>query len=57
MVSTDGLSLAATIILIFPMIYFACATLTFFLAKMSDPIATRLLGGQGNRLKLTERFL
>ena len=45
MVSTDGFSLAATIILIFPMIYFAFATLTFFLAKMSDPIATRLLRG------------
>ncbi len=45
MVSTDGFSLAATIILIFPMIYFSFATLTFFLAKMSDPIATRLLRG------------
>ncbi len=45
MVSTDGLSLAATIILMFPMIYFTFATPTFFLAKMSDPVATWLLRG------------
>lgn len=48
MVSTDGLSLAATIILIFPMMYFFIATLTFFLAKMTDPVATWLLRGLFN---------
>ena len=48
MISTDGLSLAATIILIFPMLYFMIATLTFFLAKMSDPTATWLLRGLFN---------
>ncbi len=48
MVSTDGLSLAATIIMIFPMMYFLIATLTFFLAKMTDPVATWLLRGLFN---------
>ncbi len=48
MVSTDGLSLAATIILLFPMMYFFIATLTFFLAKMTDPVATWLLRGLFN---------
>ena len=48
MVSTDGLSLAATIIMIFPMMYFFIATLTFFLARMTDPVATWLLRGLFN---------
>ena len=45
MAAADGFSIAATVVLLFPMIYFAIATLTFFLARMSDPVATWLLRG------------
>ncbi len=48
MVSTEPVSLATTIIMIFPMMYFGIATLTFFLAKMTDPVATWLLRGLFN---------
>lgn len=42
------LALAATILLLFPMIYFLIASLTFFLAKLRDPVVTRLLRGLFN---------
>jgi hypothetical protein len=43
--STDGFSLAATIILIFPMLYFLVASPTFLLARLEDPVVTWLLRG------------
>jgi hypothetical protein len=43
--STDGFSLAATIILLFPMLYFLVASPTFLLAKFEDPVVTWLLRG------------
>ncbi len=42
------LALASTILLLFPMLYFAIASLTFFLAKLRDPVVTRLLRGLFN---------
>lgn len=39
------LALAATILLLFPMLYFLIASLTFFLAKLRDPVVTRMLRG------------
>jgi hypothetical protein len=44
----SGLSLMATIVLIFPMVYFAFASLTFFLRPLSDPIVGRMLRGLVN---------
>lgn len=38
-------SVAALVVLLFPMVYFAIASLTFFLASLSDPVVTRLLRG------------
>jgi hypothetical protein len=43
--SADGFSLAATIILIFPMLYFLVASPTFLLATLEDPVVTWLLRG------------
>lgn len=43
--TAEGYSLTATVILIFPMLYFLIATLTFFLAKFDDPVITRMLRG------------
>jgi hypothetical protein len=43
--STDGFSLAAIIILIFPMLYFLVASPTFLLARLEDPVVTWLLRG------------
>jgi len=44
----DGFALAATIILIFPMLYFQLVTPTFLLAKLTDPTVTWLLRGLFN---------
>jgi hypothetical protein len=41
--SADGFSLAATIILLFPMLYFFIASPTFLLAKLEDPVVTWLM--------------
>ena len=41
----SGLALLATIVLIFPMFYFAFASLTFFLRPLADPIVGRMLRG------------
>jgi uncharacterized membrane protein YqhA len=43
--TTDGFSLAATIILLLPMLYFLIASPTFLLAKFEDPVVTWLLRG------------
>jgi hypothetical protein len=43
--TADSLSLATIIILLFPMMYFFLASLTFFLRTMSDPVVTWLLRG------------
>lgn len=37
------LSVAMTVIMLFPMLYFAIASLTFFLARLQDPVVTRML--------------
>lgn len=39
------LPLLATVILLFPMFYFAMASLTFFLRRFDDPIVTWMLRG------------
>lgn len=44
----EGLSIAATVVLVLPMLYFSIATLTFFLAKFDDPIVARMLRGLFN---------
>ena len=41
----DGFALAATIILLVPMFYFAMAALTFLLVRLDIPTVTRLLRG------------
>jgi hypothetical protein len=46
--TADGLSLAATIILILPMMYCFVATPTFLLRPLSDPVVTWLLRGVFN---------
>ncbi len=46
--SMTQLSLATTIILLFPMLYFLFSSLTFFLARLSDPTVTWLLRGLFN---------
>ncbi len=43
--SANEAALAALILLLFPMLYFLIASLTFFLAKLQDPVVTRLLRG------------
>lgn len=42
-VTADGVSLAATIVLLLPMLYFLIASPTFLLAKLEDPVVTWLL--------------
>lgn len=37
--------LLVTVILLFPMLYFAIASLTFYLRRFDDPIVTRMLRG------------
>ncbi len=46
--TANGLSLAATIILVAPMLYFLVASPTFLLRPLSDPIVTRMLRGLFN---------
>lgn len=41
----DGFALAATIVLLCPMIYFAVASPTFLLVRFDDPSVTRVLRG------------
>lgn len=48
-----SLSLAATVILIFPMMYFFFASMTFLLARLSDPVVTWLLRGLFNTYFIT----
>ena len=40
--TTDGFSLAAVIMMMFPMMYFLIVTPTFFLMKFDDPVVTWL---------------
>lgn len=40
-----AMALMATIVLLFPMLYFAFASLTFFLRPLADPIVGRMLRG------------
>jgi hypothetical protein len=42
-VTAYQVSVAMTVILLFPMLYFAIASLTFFLARLQDPVVTRML--------------
>lgn len=49
----NGLALLATIILIFPMLYFLMASPTFLLRPLSDPIVTWMLRGLFNVYFLT----
>ncbi|ETR74873.1 hypothetical protein X566_18855 [Afipia sp. P52-10] len=44
----DGFALAATIILLVPMFYFAMSSLTFLLVRLDVPTVTRLLRGLFN---------
>lgn len=46
--TTDDFPVAATVILILPMLYFLIAALTFFLARFTDPIVVRMLRGLFN---------
>jgi hypothetical protein len=46
--TTNGFALLATIILIFPMLYFLVASPTFLLRPLSDPIVTWMLRGLFN---------
>jgi hypothetical protein len=46
--TTDGVSLAAFIILLFTMLYFQMTSPTFLLVKLDVPEVTRLLRGQFN---------
>lgn len=41
--NAQALSLAAIVILLFPMVYFLIASLAFFLRKLSDPVVTWML--------------
>ncbi len=43
--NAPGLALMSTIVLMVPMIYFAFASLTFFLRPLGDPIVGRMLRG------------
>jgi hypothetical protein len=46
--TASQLSLAAMIVLLFPMFYFQVASLTFFLRPMGDPVVTWLMRGLFN---------
>ena len=46
--TADGASLAATVILLGPMLYFLVASPTFLLRPLSDPVVTWLLRGLFN---------
>jgi len=46
--NADGFSLATTVILLFPMLYFLIASTTFLLARLSDPVVSWLLRGLFN---------
>jgi hypothetical protein len=46
--NTDGYSLAATVILLLPMLYFFLSSMTFLLASLRDPTVTWLLRGLFN---------
>lgn len=46
--TTNGFALAATIILLFPMLYFLMTSPTFLLRPLSDPVVTWLLRGLFN---------
>lgn len=46
--TAEGYPLAATVILLLPMLYFLFSTITFLLAKLSDPVVTWLLRGLFN---------
>lgn len=46
--TSNGFALLATIILIFPMLYFLVASPTFLLRPLSDPIVTWMLRGLFN---------
>jgi hypothetical protein len=43
--TAESYALAATVVLLLPMLYFLFASITFLLAKLSDPVATWLLRG------------
>jgi len=43
--TTEGLALAATIILLFPMLYFLFLSMTFYLRPLADPVVGRMLRG------------
>ncbi|MBK1661919.1 hypothetical protein [Paracraurococcus ruber] len=45
MLTLAQLPLLATILLLLPMVYFAIASLTFFIARLRDPVVTRVLRG------------
>jgi hypothetical protein len=46
--TTNGFALLATIILMFPMLYFLVASPTFLLRPLSDPVVTWMLRGLFN---------
>jgi hypothetical protein len=46
--NANGFALAATVILLLPMVYFFFTSITFLLATLSDPVVTRLLRGLFN---------
>ena len=46
--NAHALSLAAIVILLFPMVYFLIASLAFFLRRLSDPVVTWMLRGLFN---------
>lgn len=46
--TSNGFALLATIILMFPMLYFLLASPTFLLRRLSDPIVTWMLRGLFN---------
>jgi hypothetical protein len=47
-VTPDGLSLGATVLLLLPMMYFLIASLTFFLRGLDDPVVSWMLRGLFN---------
>jgi hypothetical protein len=47
-VTVAQLQLLAVIIMLFPILYFGIASLTFFFAKLHDPVVTRVLRGLFN---------
>ncbi|MFZ4406196.1 MAG: hypothetical protein ACOYOH_02590 [Paracraurococcus sp.] len=46
--NAEGYPLAATVILVLPMLYFLFSTITFLLARLSDPVVTWMLRGLFN---------